>query len=118
MTLGEVTVVNNDDRNEAVTLKIKEKNADLVVAKHSSKPETSVAMSTLQMDTTHADERMTLATPTADHEQGITRVKKTEPRLEPDIRPAAHRNRGPPELKCSGEEGHEGLQGTRCQVHG
>ena len=51
-------------------------------------------MFTLQMDTTHADERMTLATATADHEQGITRVQQTPPRLEPDIRAAAYRNRG------------------------
>ena len=89
VTLGQLIVVNKDDGHDAVTSKTTEKEADLDVVKHTSKIE-AVARSSrsvwtprpqrfrrLQMDTTRADERKTLATATADLEQENMRVHKT-----------------------------------------
>ena len=75
-TLGELTVVNDDDGHDEVTSKTTEKKADLGVAKHSPKREAAVARSTrfsrltssrpqrfrqLQMDTTRAVEKKIFA---------------------------------------------------------
>ena len=71
------------------------------------------------MNNTRANANKIFATASDHLEQGIERVRRHSPRLETDIRSATYRSPGPPEFRwCSGEQGHEDLQGTRCQTQG